>query len=1325
MTQLLLKINQTKKIRMFNPLTVITVSCMYIGFLFFIALWVERKASKGINIGNNPLIYSLSLAVYCTSWTFYGSVGKAATSGMLFLAIYLGPTLAIILWWTMIRKIIRVKNTYRITSIADFISARYSKSQGVAALATIIALAGIVPYVALQLKAVISTFEIITTPLNTLSAPGSSLYVGILIVVLMTIFTIMFGVRRLDPTERHQGMVVALAAECLVKLIAFLASGFFVTYFLFDGFDDIFQRLSLSPFNKIFQPEATGNSFYMTWTTYLILAMCAIMFLPRQFHITIVENFDEKHIKTAMWVFPLYMLLINIFVLPIAKGGLLLGYPITGADTFVLGIPFHSGQKFLSLLVFIGGLSAATGMIMISSMTMATMITNHLLLPIIEHVGLFGFLRRYLLECRWVAVAGYILAGYIFEQTVGESFMLVNLGMISFAAVLQFAPVMLGGVFWRQGNRAGAYLGLSAGFIAWFYTLVIPALVNAGWIYESLIKDGPWGISLLKPEQLFGLAGLDPLSHSLFWTMLFNIGLYVTGSLYFEKSKEEQSLTEEFVSILDKGIIPAHVVSRETFVNLSDKKDVVLKLLRQYFPDAKSREIFEQSLAALHLEKKERITIVELIDLLKEIENFLTGSIGAAAAHHTIYDSNIFTPLEKMELSRVYAEILADFKLSPSELKEKVDYYKEKEQKLEKRYQTLVENLNIGVYRSTVGPQGQFLQANPAIVRIFGYDSIEELLKIQTSSLYQAPEFRIKFIEKIQRQGYVRDEQLKLLRKDGTPVWCSVTAKAQYDEYGGIKWIDGVIEDITERKAAEKALQESKDLYRAIFETTGTTTIIVEEDMSISMVNMECEKLLSYSREEIVGIKNWDDFIAEEDLDRLREYHHLRRISYDAVPRTYEARLIDKQGDIKYVSVTADLIPGTKKSIISILDMSKRKQAEDRLVQSLEALQSVYNIATTLRGSYEALYDQVVFNLATLLRISYVAVKHLEEDQIRIISRVTDGKFTHNEISLLENSPCAATFKMKEPRQIKGRLDQLFPGNRLLSEYKFKTHIGIPIKNITGKVVGFICAMDYEERSFTEDEIRLIEIFARYVAYEFERNVMETQLRQLDRMKILGQMAAGVAHEVRNPLNAILAITEALFQDIGDNPEFKPFLDHIRTQVDRLSRLMGDLLDLGKPVQPSSLHQEFLPAICTATMDLWKQTPLSKTHKVHLSLTPEQGNLTVMADSSRLQQVFLNLLENAAQHSPEGSEIQFIVSNPKGITARIRVVDQGTGVPLENLQKVFEPFFTTRKRGNGLGLSLAKNTIQAHGGNIIIKNNDPQPGCTVEISLPVVQEDEL
>jgi Na+/proline symporter/signal transduction histidine kinase len=664
---------------MFNPLTVIFFFCLYIGILFVIALWVERKSVAGKNIGNNPFIYSLSLAIYCTTWTFYGSVGKAATSGMMFLTIYLGPTLAIVIWWIVLRKLIRIKNIHRITSIADFISARYNKSQRVAAIATIIAIVGIVPYVALQLKAVISTFELITIHGEPESTSLIGQYVGPIISGLMVLFTIAFGARRLDPTERHQGMVVAMAVESIVKLVAFLTAGIFITYFMFNGFNDIFQRLSESPVNKILYTDESSTSFYLTWTTYLILAMSAMMFLPRQFHIAVVENFDENHIQTAMWLFPLYMLLINIFVFPIAMGGLLKGFSVEAADSFVLSLPLHAGQKWLSLLVFIGGFSAATGMIMISSMTMSIMVTNHLLLPVVGWIKQLGFLRRYLLQCRWAVIVGYMIVSYLFERYVGKSFMLVNMGMISFAAALQFAPAILGGIFWKQGNKDGTVLGLSSGFLLWFYTLLLPALVKSGWISGSILESGPWGIEILKPEQLFGLTVLDPLSHAVFWTMFFNIGLYIIGSLYFFQSEEEQRLSEEFVDVLAESPKYSRAIAGEDFIDLTLKKMEIEKLLLQYFSDTKTGEIINQCIHFLKIEGKSKISIIEFIALHKEVEKFLAGSIGAAAAHLEMRQGTIFTEREQQELSKVYAEILANLKLTPEELQKKVDYYQERE----------------------------------------------------------------------------------------------------------------------------------------------------------------------------------------------------------------------------------------------------------------------------------------------------------------------------------------------------------------------------------------------------------------------------------------------------------------------------------------------------------------------------------------------------------------------------------------------------------------------------------------------------------------------
>ncbi|HMK33890.1 MAG TPA: ATP-binding protein [Desulfomonilaceae bacterium] len=662
---------------MLDSFVVVTVLCLYMAFLFLIAIWVERRSGEGRPTVDNPFIYSLSLAVYCTGWTYYGSVGKAATSGFLFLPIYLGPTIAIVMWWTVLRKLIRIKTTHHITSIADFISARYNKSQAVAALATLIALVGTMPYIALQFKAVISTFAIITSGED---APSwMAQHMGPVLVCLMCIFTIILGIRRLDPTERHPGMVMAVAVECLVKLVAFLAAGIFVTYFMFDGFGDIFRRLSESRPEIVLNLWKSEQSYAITWTTYLLLAMSAIMFLPRQFHISVVENYDENHIRTATWLFPLYMLLINVFVLPIAMGGLLQGYQAREADTFVLALPLQAGQTWLSLLVFLGGASAATGMIMISSITVTTMITNHLLLPVMGWVEGLGFLRRHLLKCRWVAVAGVILIGYWFERQVGESYMLVNIGMVAFAAAFQFAPAILGGIFWRRGNEAGALLGLGAGFVVWFYTLLLPAFVRSGWISDTLLTKGPWGIGFLNPEQLFGVTSLDSLTHSVFWSTCFNLGLYVLGSLSFQQSEEERSFAEDFVGSLVLTPSRGRSGHRESYIDLGTKRKSIVGLLSQYFTDTEAESMTEKCLEAVGIMDKNRISIIELAELHNEVEKCLAGSIGTAAAHKALKDGRIFTSSEARELSEIYAEILASLKVTPEELERKIDYYQERE----------------------------------------------------------------------------------------------------------------------------------------------------------------------------------------------------------------------------------------------------------------------------------------------------------------------------------------------------------------------------------------------------------------------------------------------------------------------------------------------------------------------------------------------------------------------------------------------------------------------------------------------------------------------
>lgn len=825
---------------MFSHLTAILIFLLYFFSLFAIALWAERRAAAGKSIANNPVVYTLSLAVYCTAWTYYGSVGLVmSTRGMLFVAYFIGPTIAIILSWIVLRKMVRIKNTHHITSIADFIAARYGKSEALAAIVTLIALLGIVPYIALQLKSILSTLNVITVPAEG-SVSWVADHIGYIMVGLMIFFTIVIGVRRLDPTERHEGMVMALAVECVVKLLGLLTAGIFVTYSIYNGFGDILERFSQSPHAGIASLTALGNQPYMLWTTYIVLSMSAIWFLPRQFHVAVVENSDERHILTAMWLLPLYLFLINIFVLPIALGGLLRGLPLDQGDTFVLQLPLFHGAPWLAMLVFIGGFSASIGMIMISSMTLSTMVTNHLMLPMFGWFQGLGFLKKHLLRCKWISVAGIILLSFWFERQVGGSYMLVNIGMISFAAVLQFAPSILGGIFWYRGNKFGAFLGLSGGFLIWCHTLLVPSLIKSGWISAVFLETGPLGLDFLKPENLFGMKALDPLTHAVFWSMLANIGLYVLGSLLYRPGRTEQQLMNEFVGALSSPIEPSPL-EREAYIDLEGKKEEIRNLLQQYFTDAEVREKMNKCFVALNLKHKARISITELLKLHREIEKMLSGAIGGAAAHKAIANAVQFSEQETDDLMDAYREILADFRVSPEELRAKIDYYQEKEALLtghaeeleqlnkilelriqqlqeaekalaesEKKYRGIFENALEGIFQAS--PEGYFHSASPSMAQILGYEDSQELIQSITDIETQlcADKGRIVELRKmLEHQDSVKNFECRLTRKNGELIWALIQARALRNEDGKLVSMEGFVQDITVRKKAEEALHNA------------------------------------------------------------------------------------------------------------------------------------------------------------------------------------------------------------------------------------------------------------------------------------------------------------------------------------------------------------------------------------------------------------------------------------------------------------------------------------------------------------------------------------
>jgi Na+/proline symporter/signal transduction histidine kinase len=616
---------------------IVLVSFAYVGLLFAIAYYGDKRADAGRSIIANPYIYALSLAVFCTSWTFYGSVGRAATSGIGFLPIYLGPTLMAALWWYVMLKIIRISKANRITSIADFIASRYGKSQILGGLVTIIAVLGIVPYIALQLKAISTSFSIILQypEVAMPDKEGAPLFLGdntFYIAMLLAAFTILFGTRHLDATERHEGLVAAIAFESLVKLLAFIAVGLFVTFGMYNGFADIFNRAAQVPELNALLVLGGESGNYTTWATLTFLSMLAIMFLPRQFQVTVVENVDERHLNKAIWLFPLYLLAINIFVLPIALGGLM---HFTGggvdADTFVLTLPIAQQQPWLALFAFIGGLSAATGMVIVEAIALSTMVCNDLVMPVLLRLKWLRLNERFdlsglLLAIRRGAIVVILVLGYLYFYLAGEAYALVAIGLISFSAVAQFAPAIIGGIFWKGGTRAGAITGLAAGFLVWLYTLLLPSFAKSGWLPITFLSQGMFGIDLLQPQQLFGLQGLDPITHCLFWSMFANIGCYVGISLLMRPGAAEHSQATLFVDVLKQSSATAG----SRFWRGSASVDDLLALLGRFLGPERARDAF--TAYARGRGGKSIQSLAADADLVHHAESLLAGAIGSSSA---------------------------------------------------------------------------------------------------------------------------------------------------------------------------------------------------------------------------------------------------------------------------------------------------------------------------------------------------------------------------------------------------------------------------------------------------------------------------------------------------------------------------------------------------------------------------------------------------------------------------------------------------------------------------------------------------------------------
>lgn len=1220
---------------MFSPLTVLGVLVLYMGLMLLLARWAEKGVEAGRAVTARPLVYALSLATYCTSWTYYGSVGKAVASGPLFLTIYIGPTICAALWWVLLRKLTRIKTSFHVTSIADLLAARYGKSHRVAALATAMAFVGSVPYVALQIKSVTSTFSM-------LAGDDAELFglVGPLVVALMIVYAIVLGVRRMDPTDRHPGMVATVTAEAVLKLAAMLAVGAFAAWLLMQEAGGPASGLTPERLEGILRLRREESGAYVTWASYLLLSMSAIVLLPHQFHLAVVENADERHILTASWAFPLYLLCINLAVVPVAMAGLDTGLSPARADTFVLGLPLAQGNAALTLLVFLGGFAAAMSMVMVSSVTNAVMLTNHVLLPVIDRTPALAGLKRRLLQCRWACVAVLVLAAYWFERAIGDSYILVNIGIIAFGAVLQFAPAVLGGLFWSSGTRAGAMAGLGAGFVLWMHTMLLPALSKGGHVWPGPVSEGLFGLSFLRSEALFGVSGLDPVSHSVFWSLVFNAGLYVLVSLVTRQSQEEIAVLPEFAGLPGLGGRRAGPGAKDE-VDLAGKRALMERPLREYLPREEAAALFDECLRAQGLAGRPHLSVTALAALYGEVERAFSGVVGAAAAHKALSQAGVFSAEETGALSEAYGGMLARMGVSPDEMARRIDYHIEREHLLtrhaeelketirlrdqeiverrraeealrqaEENYRSIFMNAPEGIFQTT--PEGRILSANPAMARILGYDSPQELMERVGSlgdEVYAFPLARQRVLRTLQEHGVLDGMELAMRRKDGRLIWCSIIARATRDRAGAVLRIEGLLSDVTEKKRALEELRESEARIRALFDATSDSVILMDPEGVVLAINAHGARRRGLAPEDMTGKYIYDHLPPNAaEIRRLQVQEALRTKS----PRTFEE---ERQGFCYAITIYPILDDeGAATQLASFSrDITAQRESEE-----------------TIRRMNESL-----------------------EERVRERTRQ------------LEAANAELTRAM----------EQLTRANR--------------------------------------------------------------QLVESEKMASLGGLVAGVAHEINTPVGVGVTAashletrTRALLADYRAGGLKRASLEEYLGVCDESTRMIlsnlrraAELIRSFKQVAVDRSTEERRSFRLRAYLDevlLSLRPHLKKTeHEVALICDPE---LTLDSYPGALSQVITNLVMNSLVHAfePGAAGRITITAQDGGGYVRLIYADDGAGIAPEHLDKIFEPFYTTRrgKGGTGLGLHILYNLVTQKLGGEVRCESEPGRGATFTLTLP-------
>ncbi|ABE58226.1 MULTISPECIES: hybrid sensor histidine kinase/response regulator [Chromohalobacter] len=899
---------------MFAGWLLIVVSLVYIAVLFAIAWRGDSQAKRHGPGRRRPIVYSLALAVYCTSWTFYGAVGEAATAGWSFASIFVGPILTFLLFWPVLAKMIRVAKRQNVTSIADFIASRYGKTQSLAAFASLVALIGTLPYIALQLKAVASAFTVLTDSADVTRAPvlgDTAFYIA----AVMALFAILFGTRHTDATEHHEGLIHAIAFESLVKLVAFLVLGIYVTWGMFDGLGDLFGRADTY---LELQRQLTEQDFGHGFWAQTLLAMLAIFCLPRQFHLAVVENTHADDAKRARWLFPLYLAAIGFFVLPIAAAGLTL-FPEGNVDpdTFVLALPMAGGSEWLGLLTFIGGLSAATGMVIMAAVAVSIMISNEIIIPLLFRLRWFvteGDYGKLVLRARRATIVVILLLAYIFYRLIAEYSTLASTGMLSFAAAAQFAPALLGGLYWKRGNRLGVIAGMNVGFAVWAYTLLLPALVQAELLPMTWLTSGPLGLDWLAPTHLFGLNVGDSFTHGVMLSLGLNLFCYIFVS---------QITPQRVVERIQASLFVDSIETRQTSVNrpwtgattVGDLKVLCERFLgsgqvQRSFDDYARR-------GGQSVDDNTRASI----DVIQFTERLLASVLGASSARIVVNSALQGRGIGISDVISIVDEASQVLEFNRALL------------------QATIENINQGI--SVVDQNARLVVWNQRYLELFRFpDSLirvnapfDKILRYNAHNGEYGPgdpEEHVELLMDNIRQGqphrYVR------YRQDGTVL----EVQGNPMPGGGFVY---TYQDITQQKRTEEALIRSENNIRIYTDNVPALIAYFDKECRYLFTNRAYESAMGIDRNEAIG-ERFDNVMPSQVIRERAPWMH-RALAGERV--SFEISQDDGDGGVRYMLVTYTPHFGEGDGVLGFFalyqDITERRLAEIALRETNENLE--------------------------------------------------------------------------------------------------------------------------------------------------------------------------------------------------------------------------------------------------------------------------------------------------------------------------------------------------------------------------------------------------